>query len=162
MTIDDDDEFDPPREEAEADADPAYRVGNKKPPLHARFKPGQSGNPRGRPKGRSDLGQMLMEELGRSISAVKNGKPVKITNDKLFVSSLVKDAITRGPQAKALLLKAIHQLEAPSPRTGKGQVVDTFGDVKEFTWTDEQQKLFEDLDEVIKSSEQNKRDRDAQ
>ena len=104
-----------------------------------------------------------MEELGRSISAVKNGRPVKTTNVKLFVASLVKDGITRGPQAKAQLLKAYHQLGAPpSPRIGKGQVVDTFGDVKEFVWTDEQQKLFEDLDEVIKSSEQNKRDRDAQ
>jgi hypothetical protein len=103
-----------------------------------------------------------MEELGRSISAVKNGKPVKITNDKLFVASLVKDAITRGPQAKAQLLKAIHQLGAPSPRIGKGQVVDTFGDVKEFVWTDEQKQLFEDLDEVVKSSGQNKCDRDAE
>ncbi len=55
---------------------------------------------------------MLIEELGRSVCAVKNGKPVKVTNDKLFVSSLVKDTITKGPQAKALLLKTIQQLEA--------------------------------------------------
>src|SRR5687768_11122353 len=29
----------------------AYQVGYGKPPVHSRFKPGQSGNPRGRPKG---------------------------------------------------------------------------------------------------------------
>ena len=28
-----------------------YEVGRGKPPLHTRFKPGQSGNPKGRPKG---------------------------------------------------------------------------------------------------------------
>jgi len=30
---------------------PGYDVGYGKPPAHSRFKPGQSGNPRGRPKG---------------------------------------------------------------------------------------------------------------
>jgi hypothetical protein len=27
------------------------RVGYKRPPQHSKFKPGQSGNPKGRPKG---------------------------------------------------------------------------------------------------------------
>jgi hypothetical protein len=30
---------------------PHYPVGYRKPPVHSRFKKGQSGNPRGRPKG---------------------------------------------------------------------------------------------------------------
>ena len=33
------------------DDQPDYKVGYKKPPLHTRFQKGQSGNPRGRPKG---------------------------------------------------------------------------------------------------------------
>jgi len=28
-----------------------YEIGRGKPPMHTRFKPGQSGNPKGRPKG---------------------------------------------------------------------------------------------------------------
>ena len=32
-------------------SDGAYKVGRGKPPLHTRFKKGQSGNPKGRPKG---------------------------------------------------------------------------------------------------------------
>ena len=35
--------------QAEKPAD--YEVGRGKPPLHTRFKPGESGNPKGRPKG---------------------------------------------------------------------------------------------------------------
>jgi hypothetical protein len=31
-----------------------YKVGYKKPPLHTRFKKGQSSNPRGRPRGLAD------------------------------------------------------------------------------------------------------------
>jgi hypothetical protein len=34
-----------------ADAKPGYAVGHKRPPVHTRFKPGQSGNPTGRAKG---------------------------------------------------------------------------------------------------------------
>jgi Family of unknown function (DUF5681) len=37
--------------EAAADAD--NRVGYRRPPRHSRFQPGQSGNPRGRPRGSS-------------------------------------------------------------------------------------------------------------
>jgi hypothetical protein len=39
------------------DPDKPYAVGNKKPPLDKRFKPGQSGNPGGRPKGPQGPGQ---------------------------------------------------------------------------------------------------------
>jgi hypothetical protein len=35
--------------------EPSYEVGYKKPPLHARFKKGQSGNPRARPKRSKDF-----------------------------------------------------------------------------------------------------------
>ncbi len=41
-----------------------YDVGYRKPPKHTRFKPGQSGNPRGRPKGTKNLKTDLIEELG--------------------------------------------------------------------------------------------------
>ena len=56
---------------------PIYEVGNKKPPLNSRFKPGQSGNPKGRPKGHKSVSVTLLHELNRSVSATINGKPVK-------------------------------------------------------------------------------------
>lgn len=36
-----------------------YEVGYRKPPRHTRFKPGQSGNPRGRPKGARGLNTIV-------------------------------------------------------------------------------------------------------
>src|SRR5262249_2312776 len=42
----------------------AYEVGHGKPPIATRFKPGQSGNPKGRPKGPSlkDIVQRIASE----------------------------------------------------------------------------------------------------
>jgi hypothetical protein len=67
-----------------AGPDKSYAVGNKKPPLHSRFKQGKSGNPRGRPKGRTNFDKTLLKEFYKPVSATINGKPIKVTNDKLF------------------------------------------------------------------------------
>lgn len=40
-----------------------YQVGYGKPPKHSRWKKGQSGNPRGRPKGTRGLKTDLHDEL---------------------------------------------------------------------------------------------------
>ena len=93
-------------------SDAPYAVGNKKPPLHTRFKPGKSGNPSGRPKGRCDFDTTLLKEFYRAVPVTKNGKPIKVTNDKLFANSLVKDGITKGPQSKLQLANRVERAEA--------------------------------------------------
>lgn len=48
----------------EVRAVPAHdEIGYKKPPRHTRFRKGQSGNPKGRPKGTQNLKTDLAEEL---------------------------------------------------------------------------------------------------
>lgn len=63
-------------------------VGYKRPPLHSRFRKGQSGNPSGRRKGRPRLG--LIEELdkllGEPIKVARNGRQESIS----FVAALLK------------------------------------------------------------------------
>jgi hypothetical protein len=45
-----------------------YRVGRGNPPLHTRFKPGQSGNPSGRRKGSRNLKSELEEIMSKPIT----------------------------------------------------------------------------------------------
>ncbi len=45
-----------------------YEVGYRKPPKQARFKPGQSGNPRGRPKQTRNLGTLIEEALNETVT----------------------------------------------------------------------------------------------
>ena len=46
---------------------PDYAVGYGKPPVSTRFRPGRSGNPRGRPKGARGLNALVRETMTRSI-----------------------------------------------------------------------------------------------
>ena len=59
------------KEPADKESDGGNEVGYRKPPMHTRFKPGQFGNPRGRPKGTKNLKTDLQEELGEKMKGQK-------------------------------------------------------------------------------------------
>jgi Family of unknown function (DUF5681) len=46
----------------------SLKTGYGRPPIEHRFKPGQSGNPRGRPKGKKNEATILHELLNRKIT----------------------------------------------------------------------------------------------
>jgi len=47
-----------------------YEVGYKKPPENTRFRRGQSGNPRGRPRGSKSWKTLVEEELNKKICVI--------------------------------------------------------------------------------------------
>jgi len=49
-------------------ASPDYEVGYKKPPKASRFKPGQSGNPRGRPPKSPNLRTIVLEAMSEKVA----------------------------------------------------------------------------------------------
>jgi hypothetical protein len=51
-------------------------VGYGKPPEHARFKPGQSGNPKGRPKGRMSSSSVIARLLNEKVT-VREGDRIR-------------------------------------------------------------------------------------
>ena len=91
-----------------------YKVGYKKPPLHTRFKPGQSGNPSGLAKIPSTFREMFLKELYRKVPAMENGKPVKKSKLELFAEAMITAGIkgTKGTPSRALLLYFIQRLGA--------------------------------------------------
>jgi uncharacterized protein DUF5681 len=134
------------RRGSDAAPDAAYKVGNKKPPLHSRFKPGQSGNPSGRRKGRSNFGTTLMKEFCKTIPATLYGKPVKVSQERLFAASIVKDGITKGPQSKALLAGFIERLEARLAAEAEARKkAEAEKPEKAFDWGEEQEELIKEL-----------------
>jgi hypothetical protein len=82
-------------------------VGYRKPPKKTRFKPGVSGNPKGRSKRKpSNLAEIVREALTAPVQ-YREGDTVKIgSHRELTLKRLVREAIKGSLGAAALLLVA--------------------------------------------------------
>jgi hypothetical protein len=83
--------------------DNEYQVGYRKPPRHSRFKPGQSGNPRGKPPGAKNSATLLKRALLASVLVKQNGRETKTTKLRVIVMRLVSRAV-QGDYASIRLL----------------------------------------------------------
>ena len=79
-------------------------VGRGKPPRKTQFKKGQSGNPRGRPKGARNFATALNEEFGKKISVREDGVSKNITKQDALLKSLFAKGIQGDPRASQTLL----------------------------------------------------------
>ncbi len=91
----------------------SYDVGYRRPPVHSRFKPGQSGNPRGRPKGSKGVDQALRQALDRRVPDPRTGGRRKISMLEVIVEGLVLGAAKRDPRMLRLLIGLVDRC-APS------------------------------------------------
>jgi hypothetical protein len=84
--------------------DDEERVGYRKPPRKSRFKSGQSGNPKGRPKHARNLKTEFLEELSEVIRVREGDREMKISKQRAFVKSLVAAAIKGDMRAANALV----------------------------------------------------------
>jgi hypothetical protein len=70
-----------------------YEVGKGRPPKSTRYKPGESGNPKGRPKGSRNATKILGQFLNEKIAIVEDGKRRKITVREAIVRKLGLNAL---------------------------------------------------------------------
>jgi hypothetical protein len=68
-----------------------YSIGFGRPPTHARFQKGQSGNPKGRPKGSRNAEALLASILKEKVKVIENGRQKTITK----LEALMKGLVTR-------------------------------------------------------------------
>jgi hypothetical protein len=66
-----------------------YVVGYRRPPKATRFTAGQSGNPKGRPKGSRSVGAMLQDIIQQKIGVTENGKTRRISALEVMLRRLV-------------------------------------------------------------------------
>src|SRR5271166_5940174 len=101
-----------------ADGEADNKVGPGKPPLHTRFKKGQSGNPRGRsPK---NLPALLADALNERVWVTIDGKRRKITKREAIVTQMVNKSASADLRATKMLIDMMKDVEqkangAPQP-----------------------------------------------
>lgn len=91
-------------------SDQPYTVGYRRPPTHSRFKKGQSGNPRGKAKGRKNFKTELLEELSERVTVTENGRQRVLPMQTVFLKRLMADAVNGDAKARDQLIKLIGQL----------------------------------------------------
>lgn len=90
-----------------------YSVGYGKPPKHSRFKPGQSGNPKGRPKGARGFKAELDEELKQLITVTEAGRTRKLSKQRAMIKALFAKALKGDSKSVQLILSHSNGLSDP-------------------------------------------------
>jgi len=94
-----------------------YAVGYRRPPRAACFRPGQSGNPGGRPRGARSLSTVVRAALGERVTVTVNGREKRISKLEAAVIQLANQA-SRG-EARAIrdVISLASAAESRTPAT---------------------------------------------
>ena len=88
-----------------------YPVGYKKPPRHTQFKPGQSGNPRGRPKQSATFADVLTRQLRKKVTVTMGNMVQKIPLLEAIAIKHVSKAASGDPKSTAIVLDSLQLSE---------------------------------------------------
>lgn len=96
---------------------PKHTVGYRRPPKAHQFKPGQSGNPKGRPRGAPTLQEVMSREASRLVKVKQDGEIVSIPKLVALVRQVFSKALNGDLSAARLII----QLTA-DPTTAEAQI----------------------------------------
>src|SRR5438552_3928857 len=99
-------------------------VGPRRPPAATRFRKGQSGNPKGRPKAGPRLPPSAFDiVIGRTLTVTLNGKAREVTVEEALQQRTYQDAIAGSRLARREIPKMIAKREtwltAKKPKRGR-------------------------------------------
>ena len=102
---------------------PDYEIGYGRPPVHSRFKPGQSGNPKGRPKGHRNVRTVVEEALNKRITIREGDRTRSLSKLDGVVLTIVNKALQGDAKAQTALIALLRSLgmtaEVPEPTSNR-------------------------------------------
>ena len=106
------------------DAD--YEVGHGRPPKETRWKKGQSGNPKGRPKADRKGLLDISDILTRPVEVIEKGRVKRIPPYEAMMKKTAEKALKGDVRAMIKFIKACEHhglIHTPAPVTGGGVIV---------------------------------------
>lgn len=82
-------------------------VGPGNPPVHSRFVPGVSGNPKGRPRKERSLMKLIEAELDAEIRITENGSSQRLSKREVLAKRLVNKALQGDARDVTALVRLI-------------------------------------------------------
>jgi hypothetical protein len=87
---------------------PGYEVGYARPPQYTRFRKGQSGNPKGRPKGLQSFARLARQAFNEKIAIKENGERRTITK----LQAALKQLANKAASGDAAAIREVLRLQA--------------------------------------------------
>ena len=91
-----------------------FSVGYGKPPAETRFKPGQSGNPKGRPKGAKNFSTLMEKELERKVTIKEGERRRRVSKREAMVKQLTNKAASGDHKSIQVVFDYDQKIEARS------------------------------------------------
>ena len=98
--------------------DEEQRIGYGRPPASTRFRKGQSGNPRGRPRGRRNE-PPYEAVLGQMVTIREDGVERRVTAAEAFLLHVTKRGLEGDGAAARAAMAAIEEARAARPERGR-------------------------------------------
>jgi uncharacterized protein DUF5681 len=92
-----------------------YKVGYGKPPKEHQFKPGRSGNPRGRPKGTKSEDTIVRAVINRRVGLTLGGKARNVPLLEAVWTKIADDALKGNAKAQTLITNRARTLDTAEP-----------------------------------------------
>jgi Family of unknown function (DUF5681) len=110
-------------------------VGYGRPPVNRQFKPGQSGNPRGRPKQQKNIATIVDDALRKKIRIRRGNEVHSVTKLEAVIEVFLNKALAGDHHAFAKLIQVLDKLGGFNlPAIGSTATVD---------YTEKLQRLFD-------------------
>ncbi len=128
-----------------------YTVGYRRPPSHAQFKKGQSGNPRGRIKKTKSFLALLADELEERVLINEGGTKKWITKREALAKQFANKGAAGDLKAVKLLAEILQHLDKVRGTDFRSEVVQSGSSARE--------RIRAKLDKIAKAIEERDRQR---
>lgn len=93
-----------------SDKEAPYQIGYGKPPEHSRFKPGQSGNPKGKRNGQKGYRSIVRDVLNEKVTVRTARGSKKMTKLEALVQTNVNKGLNGDAKSADLVLKIAREV----------------------------------------------------